>query len=65
MVNIDCDDAILGAPFMRKFRVCLDFRSNSVIIGETVVGALLPGEEAVLLKGREICWEPQMEGHCH
>ena len=63
VVNIDCYNVILGAPFMRKFGVRLDFRSNLVIVGEAAAGALLPEEEAVLLKGREIRQEPQVEGH--
>ena len=52
VVNIDRYDAILGAPFMRKFRVRLDFNDNSIIVGEVAVEALLPEEEAAVLKGR-------------
>ena len=52
VVNIDQYDAILGAPFMRKFGIRLDFRSNSVVVGEEAIKALLPAEEAALLKGR-------------
>ena len=55
MVNIDQYDAILGAPFMREFRVCLDFQSNSILVGDMVIEALLPEEEAALLKGWDIC----------
>ena len=52
VVNIDRYDAILGAPFMRKFGVRLDFESNVIIIGDMMIRALLPEEEATLLKGR-------------
>ena len=52
VVNIDWYDAILGAPFMREFGIRLDFMSNSIVVGETAVEALLPEEEATLLKGR-------------
>jgi hypothetical protein len=54
VVNIDRYDAILGAPFLREFGVRLDFQSNSVIVGDTVIEALLPEEEAALLKGRGV-----------
>ena len=54
IVNIDRYDAILGAPFMRRFGVRLDFASNSIVVGETAIEALLPEEEAALLKGREV-----------
>jgi hypothetical protein len=54
VVNIDRYDAILGAPFMREFGVRLDFRSNSVIVGDAAIEALLPEEEAALLKGRGV-----------
>ena len=54
VVNIDRYDAILGAPFMREFGIRLDFRSNSVVVGDTSIAALLPEEEAALLKGREV-----------
>jgi len=54
VVNIDRYDAILGAPFMRRFGVRLDFETNSIIVGKTVIKALLPEEEAALLKGREV-----------
>ena len=52
VVNIDRYDVILGAPFMRKFRIQLDFESNSITVGSTTIRALLPEEEAALLKGR-------------
>ena len=51
VVNIDRYDTILSAPFMREFRVRLDFTLNSIVVGETAVEALLPEEEATLLKG--------------
>ena len=54
VVNIDRYDAILGAPFMRKFGIRLDFESNSIIVGDTTIRALLPEEEATLLRGRDI-----------
>ena len=53
VVNIDRYDAILGAPFMRKFGIRLDFASNSIVVGDAAIEALLPEEEAALLKGRE------------
>ena len=52
VVNIDRYDAILGAPFMRKFGIQLDFGSNSIVVGSATIRALLPEEEAALLKGR-------------
>ena len=52
VVNIDRYDVILGAPFMRKFGIQLDFESNSITVGSTTIRALLPEEEAALLKGR-------------
>lgn len=54
VVNIDRYDAILGAPFMRKFGIRLDFENNSIVVGGMAIEALLPEEEAALLKGREI-----------
>ena len=52
VVNIDRYDAILGAPFMRKFGVRLDFETNMIIVGDAIIKALLPEEEAALLRGR-------------
>ena len=52
VVNIDRYDAILGAPFMRKFGIRLDFNDNSIVVGEMAIEALLPEEEAAVLKGR-------------
>ena len=37
VVNIDQYDAILGAPFMRKFGVQLDFELNSIVVGSTTI----------------------------
>ena len=54
VVNIDRYDAILGAPFMWRFGIQLDFESNAIIIGNTTIRALLPEEEATILKGRGI-----------
>ena len=54
VVNIDKYDVILGAPFMRKFGIQLDFDSNSIVVRDTTIRALLPEEEATLLKGRGI-----------
>ena len=54
VVNIDRYDAILGAPFMRRFGIHLDFESNSIIVGDMTIRALLPEEEATLLRGRNI-----------
>ena len=65
VVNINRYDAILGAPFLRKFGVRLDFSSNSIFVGDTVVEALLPEEEAALLKGRGVRrarYEPGVDG---
>ena len=39
---------------MRAFGVQLDFYSNSIVVGDVAVEALLPEEEAALLKGRAI-----------
>ena len=52
VVNIDRYDTILGAPFMQKFGIQLDFGSNSIVVGSATIRALLPEEEAALLKGR-------------
>ena len=38
---------------MRKFGIRLDFASNSIVVGDAAIEALLPEEEAALLKGRE------------
>ena len=54
VVNIDKYDTILGAPFMRKFSIQLDFNSNSIVVRNTTIQVLLPEEEATLLKGRGI-----------
>ena len=54
VVNVDRYDAILGAPFMRQFGIRLDFGSNSILVADTAVEALLPEEEAALLKGRAV-----------
>jgi hypothetical protein len=53
VVNIDRYDAILGAPFMRRFGIRLDFEKNSIIVGDIAIRALLPEEEATLLKSRD------------
>ena len=53
VVNIGRYDAILGAPFMRRFGIRLDFTSNSVVVGDTAIEALLTWEEAALLEGRD------------
>ena len=54
VINIDRYDAILGAPFMRRFGIRLDFESNSIIVGDMAIRAFLPEEEATLLKGRKV-----------
>ena len=51
VTDIDGYDAILGVPLMRKFGVRLDFDSNSLTVGGTMVEALLLGEETVLIGG--------------
>jgi len=65
VVNIDRYDAILGAPFMRKFGVRLDFGSNSIIVEDTAIEALLPAEEAALLKGRDTHQRNRRDGRAH
>ncbi|KAF9780820.1 hypothetical protein BJ322DRAFT_1010812 [Thelephora terrestris] len=53
VVNIDRYDAILGAPFMRRFGIRLDFESNLIIVSDMAIRALLPEEEATLLRSRD------------
>jgi hypothetical protein len=52
IVNIDRYDCIAGAPMMRQLGIRLDFREDSVYIGEQRIRALLPDEEAAILRGR-------------
>ena len=54
MVNIDRYDVIFGVPFMREFGVHLNFQSNSILVGDMAIEALLPEEEAALLNGQDI-----------
>ena len=52
IVNIDRYDAIVGAVFLRHFGIKLDFTTGSIVVGKETVKALLPEEEAAVLKGR-------------
>lgn len=54
IVNIDCYDCIAGAPMMRQFGIRLDFREDAIYVGEQRIHALLPDEEAAILRG----WRP-------
>ena len=53
IVNINRYDCIAGAPLMRQFGVHLDFWDDMIYIGERRVHALLPDEEAAILRGRQ------------
>lgn len=53
IVNIDRYDCIAGAPLMRQFGIRLDFRDNTIHVGEQRINALLPDEEAAILRGRK------------
>ena len=53
IVNIDRYDCIAGAPLMRQFGVRLDFREDAIYVGEQRMQALLPDEEAAILRGRQ------------
>jgi hypothetical protein len=53
IVNIDRYDCIAGAPLMRQFGVRLDFREDAIYVGEQRISALLPDEEAAILRGRQ------------
>ena len=53
IVNIDRYDCIAGAPMMRKFGVRLDFREDAIFVEDQRIQALLPDEEAAILRGRE------------
>ena len=53
IVNINRYDCIAGAPLMRQFSVRLDFRDDTIYIGERRVHALLLDEEAAILRGRQ------------
>jgi hypothetical protein len=53
ILNIDRYDCIAGAPLMRQFGVHLDFRDDAIYIGDQRVQALLPDEEAAILRGRQ------------
>ena len=53
IVNIDRYDCIAGAPMMRRLGVRLDFRDDLIHIGEQRIRALLPDEEAAILRGRQ------------
>jgi hypothetical protein len=53
IVNIDRYDCIAGAPMMRQFGIRLDFRDDAIYVGERRIQALLPDEEAAILRGRQ------------
>jgi hypothetical protein len=53
IVNIDRYDCIAGAPLMRQFGIRLDFKEDAIYIGEQRISALLPDEEAAILRGRQ------------
>ena len=53
IVNIDRYDCIAGAPLMRQFGIRLDFKSDAIYVGEQRISALLPDEEAAILRGRQ------------
>ena len=65
VVNIDRYDVILGAPSMRRFGVHLDFERNAIIVGGTTIKALLPEEEAALLRGRSTRRQEKGRGQGH
>jgi len=52
IINIDRYNCIAGAPMMRQFGIHLDFRGDAIYVGEQRMHALLPDEEAAILRGR-------------
>ena len=50
---------------MREFGVQLDFNLNLIVVGGTAVEALLPEEEATLLKGHGTYWKGTGDGQGH
>ena len=53
IVNVDRYDVILGAPFMTKKRVKLDFEKGQVFIGHTEIPTLSVTEEYELVAARK------------
>ncbi|KAI0045611.1 hypothetical protein FA95DRAFT_1495321 [Auriscalpium vulgare] len=52
IVNIEHYDVILGTPFLKEYRVILDFERDLVRIGDIEIPALTVQEERTLLKRR-------------
>ena len=45
VVNVDHYDLVLGVPFLRQFKLCLNFEDETVVIGQQVIPSLKKGEE--------------------
>jgi hypothetical protein len=59
VVNIDRYDCIVGTPFMRKFGIEIDFRTDTISVMGKNLPVLLPEEEVSILKGRKQFKRPQ------
>ena len=45
VVNVDHYDLILGVPFLMQFATQLDFRDETIVVGNDRIASLKPGEE--------------------
>ena len=45
VVNVDHYDLILGVPFLMQFATQLDFRNETIVVGNDRIASLKPGEE--------------------
>ncbi|KAH7917259.1 hypothetical protein BV22DRAFT_1026729, partial [Leucogyrophana mollusca] len=57
IVNMDHYDTILGAWFMHKYGICLDFKTKSIIMDERACPTLMVGEETMVVNAR--CGPPR------
>ncbi|KAI0038503.1 hypothetical protein FA95DRAFT_1452073, partial [Auriscalpium vulgare] len=52
IVNIEHYDVILGTPFLKEYRVILDFATEVIRVGDVELRALTVAEERAIIKRR-------------